>query len=439
LKPPGAEFRFGFQIDRADDKAGTLSGKLISIDENGLQIPYKTATLEGNKLILDMPLVKAKYTGTLDEAGKKITGEYEQRGVKTPLDLERVEKLPEVKRPQHPKPPFPYLVEDVKFENAGAKIELAGTLTLPKGEGPFPAVVLVTGSGPQDRDETIFGHKPFLVLADHLTKAGIAVLRYDDRGIGRSGGQFAGSTSADFATDAYAGVQYLLARKEIDPKRIGVCGHSEGGMIAPMLAADHPTEIAFIVLLAGPGESGGTIIKTQNLDVARKSKATEKDLEIMVEMFDAIMPLLASDLTPEKLREALREKIEETIKKLPDEAKRKEASDKMEIMLKTFSAPWMRYFMTYDPVLVLKKVKCPVLAVNGAKDTQVRSKENLALIAGALKAGGNEKVVVKEFPEMNHLFQKCNTGELAEYGKIEETLNPEVLKTVSEWIAGLGK
>jgi len=400
---------------------------------------YSTYSRTVLKIDIKIPSIDGTFAGTLDEEKKTIVGEFVQGGNKYPLTLDRVEKLPAPNRPQHPKSPYPYTVEEVKFENAAAKISLAGTLTLPKGDGPFAAVVLVTGSGPQDRDETIMEHKPFLVLADHLTRAGIAVLRYDDRGVAKSGGKFAGSTSADFATDAYAAVKFLQGRKEIDPKRIGICGHSEGGMIAPMVAAEHPNEVGFIVLLAGPGESGGTIIKTQNLDSARTNKATEGELKMLAGLFDEIIPLVASDRSTDTLKTDIRAKVQECAKQLADDSKRKELAANLEIMAEAFSDPWMRYFLAHDPATPLKKVKCPVLALNGAKDIQVRSKENLAGIAAALKAGGNAKFTSREFPELNHLFQSCNTGAVAEYGKIEETFNPEALKAVSEWIAGLGK
>jgi len=435
LKVGETELRLVFHIDSG--KPNEFTGKMISLDQNRAEVPCKTVTFQDGKLEIDLPAVRAKYTGTLDDKAARFTGDFTQAGKTFPLMLDRIEKLPEAKRPQTPKSPFPYVSEDVKFPNAGAKIELAGTLTLPKGEGPFPAVVLVSGSGPQDRDETLFEHKPFLVLADHLTRAGVAVLRYDDRGIGKSGGKFAGATTADFATDAHAAVNFLRTRKEIDPKKIGICGHSEGGMIGPMVAAEHPEEVAFLVLLAGPGIHCGEILKQQNLDVLRNAKLGEEHRKLMSDFFDSAVPLIASDRTTEELKKAVGEVADKLVATWKDESERASIRKHFAALTAAFADPWMRYFLAFDPAIHLQKVKCPVLALNGDKDVQVPSKENLAAIAAALKAAGNKRGTVKEYPGLNHLFQTCKTGEVIEYGSIEETLNPEVLKAVSEWIATL--
>lgn len=437
LKLGETELRVVFHIEDKMEKAVNFKGKLISLDQNRIEVPCETVTFnhKDRQIILDIPKVAAKFTGTMDETEKKITGEFTQADRVTPLVLEKIEKLPEAKRPQAPKPPFPYESQGVTFPNAGANIELAGTLTLPKGNGPFPAVVLVSGSGPQDRDETLFEHKPFLVIADHLTRAGIAVLRYDDRGFGKSGGKFAGSTSADFASDAFAAVTFLRTRKEIDSKNIGICGHSEGGMIGPMVAAEHPDEIAFLVLLAGPGILCGEILKQQNLDVLRNAKAGKEHQQLLSNFFDAALPLITSDRSKDDLQKALDELADGLVMKWKNEAEREPIRKHLAALTTAFGDPWMRYFLAFDPAVHLKMVKCPVFALNGEKDVQVRAKPNLAAISAALQS--NERVTVKEFPGLNHLFQTCKTGAVMEYGSIEETFNIDVMKAVKDWIKGL--
>ena len=341
--------------------------------------------------------------------------------------------MPTVKRPQTPKPPFAYPVEDVSIDNDSAKIKLAGTLTLPKGDGLFPAVVLVSGSGPQDRDETIFRHKPFAVIADHLAKQGIACLRYDDRGVGKSKGKFAGATSADFATDAFAAVKFLKGQAKIDPKRIGICGHSEGGIVAPLVAAEHPDDVAFIILLAGPGISGERILSEQMKDFSKQAdpKADEKEIR---ELFEAVTPIMKTAKTTEEAKEGLKVAIDKLIAAEKDAKKRKEAEEATAPLIDQFSDPWFRWFVALDPVPTLHEVKCPILALNGEKDVQVKSKQNLDLIESTLKASGHKAYQCVEFKGLNHLFQTCKTGTLAEYGQIEETIAPGVLKKLSEWI-----
>ena len=429
LKVGPIDLRLAFDIT---DKDGKLSAKWYSLDQTKDALPVRGAKVEDGKLALDLGV--AKFSGTLAQGGDTLAGTFEQGGQAFPLKLERIEKLPEVKRPQTPKAPFPYPAEDVEVPNEAANIKLAGTLTLPKGDGPFPAVVLVTGSGPHDRDETLFEHKPFLVIADHLARHGIACLRCDDRGVGKSGGTFAGSTSADFATDAFAGVSFLKGRKRIDPKRVGVVGHSEGGVIAPLVASEHPADVAFIVLLAGPGVSGEKVLYQQALDFSKLADPNTTEAEVK-EFVEAVTPVLR-EKTPtkeaaEKLTAALT-KLAETGK---DVKKRAAAVKAMPAVAARLADPWMRWFVLHDPAPVLKKVTCPVLALNGEKDAQVKAKDNLAAIEEALTAGGNKRFKCVELKGLNHLFQPCKTGLISEYGLIEETFAPDALTLMSEWIA----
>ena len=431
LKVGPTELRIAFRIEKTKD--GPLAGKLISLDQNNTEIPLDKAAVIDGTLSLELAGGAIKYSATADEKGG-WTGEFSQGGKKLPLTLVRIDKLPTAKRPQTPKKPYPYPSEDVTFANESAKIKLAGTLTLPKGDGPFPAVVLVSGSGPQDRDETLFEHKPFLVIADHLAKKGIACLRYDDRGTAKSGGIFIGSTSADFATDAYAAVNFLKGNPKIDPKRIGICGHSEGGVIAPLVAAAHPDDVAFIVLLAGPGISGGRILFEQSLDFSKQGGETIDAREVQ-DMMDAVLPILKSAKSTADAKEKLKVAFGKLIAAEKDEKKRKEAEKGLGAAIDQYSDPWLRWFAGYDPAPTLAKVKCPVLALNGENDVQVKPKQNLEAIGAALKESGHRDYECVEFKGLNHLFQKCKTGAIAEYRAIEETIAPGVLLKISDWIA----
>jgi pimeloyl-ACP methyl ester carboxylesterase len=326
------------------------------------------------------------------------------------------------RRPQNPVKPYPYREEEVLYENKASGLKLGATLTIPAGKGPFPAVVLITGSGTQDRDETIMSHKPFLVLADHLTKKGIIVLRVDDRGAGKSGGGSATDTSADFATDVEAGMAFLKTQTEVDPHKIGLIGHSEGGIIAPMVAARNP-DAAFIVMMAGTGVPGDGILVEQVRLVAEAMGASPSQVEKNVAAQRETMAIVKQ----EKNTEAMKTKLREKLGKMMPELQVNDA-------IKTVEVPWFRFFLEYDPATNLNKVRCPVLAINGEKDTQVSPKQNLPAIQKALETGGNRKFVIKELPGLNHLFQNAKTGSPSEYIEIEETMSPVALETISGWI-----
>jgi len=329
-----------------------------------------------------------------------------------------VEKVEHPKRPQEPVAPYPYSATDVTVDNTGANVKLACTLTAPQTAGPHPAVVLITGSGPQDRDESLMGHKPFLILSDHLTRKGIAALRCDDRGIGKSTGDFAAATTADFSTDTVAEVEFLKTRKEIDAKRIGLIGHSEGALIAPMVANRNPS-IAFIVLMAGPAVPGDQIILEQMKAIVQASGAPAAVLEPQIAMEKKVFEILRS----EPNNEAAAKKLEEA---LPPGAAKEQA--------KRATSAWFRYFIDYDPAPALQKLKVPVLALFGEKDLQVLPAQNLAPMEAAFKKSGNPKTTVKVLPGLNHLFQPAKTGSPSEYGKTEETMAPLALDTISGWI-----
>lgn len=390
-----------------------------SLDQNASGIPIAAVTIEGGHLRLDVPVAHASYEG--DVRGDSIAGTWTQGGASLPLVFDRVtagSALPSTRRPQDPVEPYPYRADEVSYENRQAGIRLAGTLTVPPGAGPFPAAILITGSGPQDRDETVFGHRPFLVLADHLTRHGLAVLRSDDRGEGRSGGTFKGATSADFATDVEAALAWLETRPEIDRRRIGLVGHSEGGLIAPMVAATHP-EVAFLVLWAAPGVPGDDLLVEQvrRLMLARGKTAAEADRAADDER--AVVDVVKRGAIRAVLDAELRGRV---------------PPGQMEALLKAAESPWFRYFLTCDPALALRRVRCPVLAITGSLDVQAPADQNLPAIRRALDAGGNRQITIEEMPGLNHLLQTAQTGDVNEYAAIDETIAPAALEAIASWI-----
>jgi fermentation-respiration switch protein FrsA (DUF1100 family) len=335
-------------------------------------------------------------------------------------------------RPQEPKPPYSYKEEVVKYSNSNVGISLAATLTLPRSEGPHPVVLLIAGSGRIDRNEEVFGHKPFLVLADHLTKQGIAVLRFDKRGCAESTGNYDTATTRDFADDVLAGIDYLKTRKEIDARRIGLIGHSEGGIIAPMVAAQSK-DVAFIVLMAGTGVNGEEILYAQGALVARSMGASVEVIALQEDAQRQILAIIKKEpdfVVAEKLLREVFEKEHAAFPSLQQLAQ----TDAIEAQIKRLNTDWLRFFLTYDPSTSLKRVKVPVLVLNGELDLQVPPKQNLPAIEKALKEAGNEDYSVVEFPKLNHFFQTCETGSIEEYPTIEETIAPVALIAMSDWI-----
>ena len=410
---------------RKDDK-GRITGIFDSIDQGANGLPMSGLSLNSTDFHFDLRAVAGTFDGKVGEDGATIKGTWRQRGgTELPLEWRKVDKPTAINRPQVPKKPYPYRESEIRYANRRAPgVELAGTLTLPEGDGPFPAVVLISGSGPQDRDESLMGHKPFLVLADHLTRKGIAVLRFDDRGVGKSGGSFVNATSADFATDALAGVDYLKTRPEIDSKRIGLTGHSEGGMIGPIAAVQSP-DVAFLVLIAGPGIPIPELLDQQGELILRAAGKSDTEIEKSVaqrrQAFEA--------LRNEKDHDALQAKLKSIL--VSDEEKSSAMPDASIAMM---TSPWFRFFLAYVPADTLSKIKIPVLAVNGGKDLQVEPKSNLSAIRAAMTKAGNNNFTIVELPGLNHLLQRSSTGSPAEYGTIEETMNPSALELMSDWI-----
>jgi fermentation-respiration switch protein FrsA (DUF1100 family) len=435
--PAGLELRIVFNISISPD--GSIKASMDSPDQGALGIPVETVSYKDGNLNLEVKSIQGSFEGIYKEDSKTIEGKWKQTGSALPLVLSRVEKAPDTHRKQDPVKPYPYIEEEIVYENKEAGVMLAGTLTLPQSEGPFPAVLLITGSGPQNRNEEIMGHRPFLVLSDYLTRQGIAVLRVDDRGVGESTGNFSEATTEDFAEDVLAGVSYLKNRKDIDSSRIGLIGHSEGGLIAPILAVKSP-DIAFIVLMAAPGLTGEEILYMQSDLIARAqgidNETISENEALMKRMFSVVKEEENNTIAEEKLHNILRAEIanmSEEERESPGYSKAAiEAS--IDAQAKELTSPWMRFFLTYDPKPNLMKVKCPVLAINGEKDLQVPPEENLCAIEEALKEGGNKDYTVKELPGLNHLFQTAETGSPSEYAKIEETISPAALEIIGNWI-----
>jgi pimeloyl-ACP methyl ester carboxylesterase len=433
LKVGIMELRLAFKISKKPN--GSLTATMDSIDQGAKDIPVDDVAWHDPDLKIELKKIGGVFEGKAKKDLSQIEGTWKQSGQSFPLTIKRVEKTTELKRPQEPKKPYPYGEEEVTYDNPRAKLKLAGTLTVPKGEGPFPAILLIAGSGPNSRDEVVFGHKVFLVLADYLTRRDLVVLRSDKRGIGKSKGNYEHATSADFADDALAGVEYLKARKEVDPRKIGLVGHSEGGLVAPMVAA-RSKDVAFIVLMAGTGVPGEQILYRQGADIL---KAMGTDDKVLAKQ-RSIQEKMFSVLKQEKDRAAMEKKLNEVVAQetasLSGDEKKKAESQKtaMDAQVKALLSPWMRYFLTFDPQGTLGLVQCPVLAINGAKDLQVAADVNLPAIEKALRAGGNQDVTVKELPNLNHLFQTSKTGALSEYGQIEETISPTALALMGDWI-----
>ena len=333
------------------------------------------------------------------------------------------------KRPQEPTLPYPYLSEDITFPTAQGTLTLAGTLTLPTDRTDFPIVILISGSSPHNRDEEIAGHKPFLVLADHLTRNGIGVLRYDDRGVGGSTGTYEIAAYEDRAIDVESAMAYLKTRKDLNNPEIGLIGHSEGGLIAPIVAS-RSTEVAFITLLAAPGIPGYDMILLQTA-LGNKAQGigeseTQKELAFLKGIFDEVIS--SADLAKSK------SELSNSLKEQPDQLPNGITADNIDAILQTFTSSWFYRILTYDPADVLEKVNCPVLALNGSKDLQIPAKENLAAIRAALQRASNEEAITKELPHHNHLFQEAQTGLEDEFEIISQTISLSVLQEITSWI-----
>lgn len=417
----------------------TESGYTATMDspkQGATGIPVPKTTVRQDSLFLDMSNLMAKFSGEILTTSQRIKGQFSQRGMSFPLVFTRKKPTPP-KRPQEPKKPYPYHSEDVSFHNDLQDITLAGTLTYPKTGADFPAVILITGSGPENRNEELMGHKPFLVIADYLTRHGIAVLRYDDRGVAESGGTYKGATLLDFATDAAAAFKYLQTRSEIDSDKIGLMGHSGGGAIAPLVASKNG-HVAFVIMLAGPGVKGGQVLLKQQELIGKASGLSKDYIALNKSINRKAYQIITKINDSTKLRNKLQTYFTSAIEQSPEWnlARKQGVTDEQYVhkVVESYLNPWLRQFIAYNPAPTLKQVDCPVLALNGGNDLQVSAEQNLPAVKKALIAGGNEEVTVKELKGLNHLFQESKTGLPAEYGKIQQTFSPKALTLITTWI-----
>lgn len=411
--------------------------------QGGFGLKVSKITLTNDSVIVLIAGMQVNYSAAFNADKTEMKGIWKQGAAAVPLTLKRTANtITSYNRPQTPKAPFPYQEEKVIYYNKDKSIQYGATLTIPNNARNVPAVIMITGSGQEDRDETIFEHKPFWVIADHLSRNGIAVLRVDDRGVGQTTGDVNNATSADFAKDVLVGIDYLKAHKGINIKNIGLIGHSEGGMIAPMVA-NQSTDVAFIVSMAGVGVKGIDIGLRQLKDGYAPLNLTGEEYERVETFNKGIMGIAVSDLTGEELKKAVNAFITRWIAEQPEPFLKRigftgeGVVENLNKAMGRFFSPWMRYFLRYDPATTLTKIKIPVLALNGGKDVQVRAKENLEGFDKLLTQAGNKNFKTVLLPNLNHLFQNAITGAGTEYINIEETISPEVLDIITKWILEL--
>jgi pimeloyl-ACP methyl ester carboxylesterase len=424
------EITFVFNIK----KEGTSYSSVMNVPTfriSGMKPAVTTFT--NGKLTIDGSNLGMSYIATFNSELQQFEGSYKEGGIEMALNLKKgAVKIADQRRPQEPIKPYPYYEEEVVFPNKEANINLAGTLTLPNNNGTFPVVILISGSGPQDRDESFMGHKPFLVLADYLTKQGIGVLRFDDRGQGESTGDFGSATTEDFSKDVLSAITYLKTRKDVDVKNIGLIGHSEGGIIAP-LAANNTNDVAFIVLLASTGISGAELSVIQSKTLRQFPVKDEKAYE---ENARKAIAIVTSSKSEQEIKTELTAHYNAFIRPVLKDLNVPEKNINAFIsnQVNTSIKPWSRYFLQYNPADEIEKLQIPVLSLNGSKDTQVDAKINQNGIRQALIKGGNKDYKILELENLNHFFQECDTGKMDEYRKIEQTFSPIALKEISSWV-----
>lgn len=423
--------RLVLDVERAGDG---YTAVLDSIDQ-GSKLPVETIELTEGSLRFQVPRVGGAYEGTVSSDGSEITGTWSQGGMSLPLTFYRQTERYELKRPQEPRPPFPYEATDVRFQGGDQEVTLAGTILIPDGEGPFPAVVFATGSGAQDRDESLMGHKPFLVIADHLARNGIASLRYDDRGFGESTGDHLGSTVDDFAADLAAALAFFARHDQVDAAALGILGHSEGGLSALKVAAADTDSADFIVMLAGPGEKLSALLERQSRALMTLNGVEPELLDRAMESFQRDIALVADEsLSRRELVETLRAIALEEMEKFTEEERAILGFNEtvLETNLVQTSTPWFRSLMREDPAEYLEEIEVPVLALFGEKDFQVDPVINSRLMKEGLETNPHAEIEILQ--NLNHLFQTAESGAIGEYAEIEETIAPEVLERITEWI-----
>lgn len=405
---------------------------LITIPVQGFEGLMRIQELSSTRITMLIEGIPGNPSFKGELSGDSISGTFSQSGQNFPFSLERTDKALSLERPQDPIKPYPYKAEEVTFNNGD--ITVAGTLTLPEDQGPFATVVLITGSGPQDRNEELLGHRPFLVIADALTRSGFAVLRTDDRGVGGTGGDLNQASYNDLASDVLAGLEFLKTRPEIDPKRIGLFGHSEGGYIAPIVATQSD-DVAFVIMMAGPSVSGLEVLKLQNKLILKQEGASDEDIEKQLVYLDAFADAFERNAYDE-VAALTQVRMSDSFADLPEaERPSPEVQAQMiEAQVSDVATPYFRNFAVFDPQPYLKQLTTPVLAFYGAKDIQVDATQSVEPLQEALEEAGNDDVTIHVFEGLNHLMQPAETGSVSEYGEIEITIAPEVLVFITEWL-----
>ncbi|PSQ80041.1 MAG: hypothetical protein BRD41_06035 [Bacteroidetes bacterium QS_1_63_11] len=422
LKAGGMDVQVVFHIEQSEDG---LTATMDNPDQGATGIPVSNVTVEGDSVTLAVDRIVATYEGALIEGSTEIKGQWRQGGQTFPLTLtpaDEAETAPPP-RPQHPEPPYPYAADSVAFRNNAAGLALAGTLTRPEGEGPHPAVVLVSGSGPQDRNSEVANHKLFHVLADHLTRQGIAVLRHDERGVGDSEGTFDGATSEDFTGDVAAAVRFLKERSGVDPDAIGLIGMSEGGLVAPMVHTRFEA-VDFLVLMAGPSVPGHEILVEQGVRIASAQGVSGSMIDSVRSFQRRLLKAVRTASDSTEIAEQVRSMLE----------KQGVPEGSAQSRIEKVTSPWVRFFVRYDPAPMLRQVDVPVLALYGSKDLQVPPDQNADPMRATLRSSSSDDVTVRVLDGLNHLFQPAETGLPSQYAQIDTTMAPKALATVATWI-----
>jgi len=440
----GRDLRLVFHVKDAGD--GKLSATMDSPDQSAKDIPCSGVTVIGDSIAIELNNIHGIFAGRLTDS-VTITGTWTQSGHNFPLEMKKVNEVPDVlpaprsARPQTPQPPFDYDVQDVVYTNKDSSIQYGATITSPKGKGPFPAVLLITGSGQENRDEEIMGHKPFAVIADYLTKNGYVVMRVDDRGVGKTTGNVDTATSADFAKDATVSFEYLKKLPQVNRKHMGLMGHSEGGMIAQMMAADRK-DIDFVVFLAGPGVRTTILMEEQNASYMASLGIPQTAIDKYKPLYSNVAHDIIYSKDSTQAYNALKQHIDLWVKQtdtasvlattgIHDSISKEEFLD---AAIGTYTNRWYRYFLAYDPKPNLVQMNCKVLALNGDKDIQVISRSNLAGMRIGLAQSKSKVVLTKEMKGLNHLFQTCTKCTVEEYGELEETFSPTALALIVDWL-----
>lgn len=424
--------RVGIIVEATEE--GALTAIFRQIDPKVTQQVLPVVEFDGRELRFSLSKPNASYTGTLEGEPARLAGVWRQRGVDYPLVFERVDSLPGERRPQEPERPLPYHEEEVRIESAPGVV-LTGTFTRPRDAGASPAVLLISGSGAQDRDESAFGHRPFLVLSDALTRRGFAVLRLDDRGVGGSTGDVYRATLRDLSDDVLAAVESLARRKDVDPSRIGLVGHSEGGLVAT-IAASKSNRIAHVALLATPLIPPRELRAMQSESIGRSLGASDAAIEAIQafnrEAFDAA----AAGEAGQKLQQTLADAGRRMLAAIPESERQHYTALAQDLVATAvgYSTPWFRSLLHVDPGPTLNALRCPVLALFGGKDIQVSAEPNSRAAEASLHAEVRPRSTVVVLPSVNHMLQTARSGALSEYVLIDETVAPAVLDALHAWM-----